>query len=1450
MKNKLLGLMVLTLLGAGPSQLSILHAQGTAFTYQGRLSDGTNAANGGYDLAFTLYDAATGPRRIGGTITNAATALRNGLFSVALDFGNQFSGPNRWLEMAVRTNGNGAFTTLTPRQQITATPYAVYSANAGSATTAGSAGSVSAANITGTLAASQLPAGVITNGASGVNISGTFTGNGAGLTGMDLQQINTGGAITYLYHYLGFVLSSSPTVGSAPISVTAADVNGDGKMDLICANYYGGNLTVLTNNGSGGFGLSSSPTVGSYPDSVTAADVNGDAKVDLICANYSSGNLTVLTNNGSGGFGLSSSPVVASSPVCVITADVNGDGKVDLIVANNDFEGNVTILTNNGSGGFALAPSPQATNYLSGVTAADVNGDGKVDLIVANYNAHKVKVLTNNGSGIFVFASQWDVGLRPNAFTAADVNGDGKPDLISANYDDATLTVLTNNGSGGFALAATLGVGNNPYWVTAADVNGDGKLDLISVNYGAATLTVLTNDGRGGFGLDSTPGVGIYPRSVVAADVNGDGRPDLICANFGSGTLTVLTNSSYRTASFNGNGGGLTGLNTSNLVGTLGPGNIGAGTITGAMLADGTVGSAQLQSGAALQNILAGGSASVAPGGVVMSDDPTNASLAAQGYVRMPNAEMTLAAEKWTKLNPPAANAEFISGHYRELSVNSGSELIVFRFDPTINNYYTMSLVEVMRYNPTTGQWSQGAVPPQDVVGQGCTAVWTGSQVILWGGEETPIINTDEGPQAVQYVNTTNVLVYTPASDQWTAIAGTGAIPQGRRLHSAVWTGSRMVVWGGEGIVDRVFDSVFWGVDHTYIREDLNTGAAFDPASGAWTALSTHGAPSPRRGQAGVWTGSRMLIQGGTQNNREPFIGDYHVELYATNVFHDGASYNPANDTWAPIRSDGTSPAEAFAQAVWTGNEMVVYGGEYVYYVYSYDPNYLDPYYAYWDWVPYPIAYSYNPTNDWWTYRGSPDGTGPNMYGRTHGTLAWTGSEVIAFGGEGRAQVSWNHYARADAVAYNMTAGAWRTLPAGPLGGGADPLSAWIGDQWIVCDAPSFTYGFFGSPSPVNPIRAAYSPTANSWSVLPNYFGPAPLKQDDPSAVWTGQEFIIWGGPVNGIASNRGRRYHPATGAWTEISTTNAPAARMRHSAVWTGSRMVVWGGDAGGDPRYPAVIYATGGAYDPIADTWTTLPGAPFDPVVGDAIRRTGHKAVWTAYGMVVVGGSDGYNNQDENFPRTIARLSADLTTWTISPPSVTSSLGRFGHCLATDGDRRVFLWGGQSQTVQDPIGVGMLIDAFTLSVGFIDDADQPVPARNSSIVWSGKEFIVWGGTDPIGLPLGGGSKFNPAGGYWTPLSHGGPIMTTPHAGHTAVWSGTEMLLWGGTTNQFGERYNPRNDGWNPMTVGPVARLGAHGQWNGTNMLLYLPALPTQGAIPELWQYQPPSKIYYYLKQ
>ena len=108
-------------------------AQGTAFTYQGRLTDNGTPANGNYDLRFTIYDSTNNPGTvIAGPITNSPITLADGTFTVTLDFGaSVFTGADRWLEIAARTTGGGAFTTLSPRQPLTPTPYALYAQAAG-----------------------------------------------------------------------------------------------------------------------------------------------------------------------------------------------------------------------------------------------------------------------------------------------------------------------------------------------------------------------------------------------------------------------------------------------------------------------------------------------------------------------------------------------------------------------------------------------------------------------------------------------------------------------------------------------------------------------------------------------------------------------------------------------------------------------------------------------------------------------------------------------------------------------------------------------------------------------------------------------------------------------------------------------------------------------------------------------------------------------------------------------------------------------------------------------------------------------------------------------------------------------------------------------------------------------------------------------------------------------
>src|ERR1022692_4985378 len=156
--------------------ITSLHAQGTAFTYQGRLNDGATPASGTYDLRFIVYDNSAGGSQQGPLLTNSATAVSNGLFTATLDFGNQFPGADRWLEIGVRTNGGGSFFTLSPRQALTPAPYAI-----------------TAGNLTGVVPSAGV-AGTYASPVTFSSLANSFSGNGSGLANVNALTLGGIGA--------------------------------------------------------------------------------------------------------------------------------------------------------------------------------------------------------------------------------------------------------------------------------------------------------------------------------------------------------------------------------------------------------------------------------------------------------------------------------------------------------------------------------------------------------------------------------------------------------------------------------------------------------------------------------------------------------------------------------------------------------------------------------------------------------------------------------------------------------------------------------------------------------------------------------------------------------------------------------------------------------------------------------------------------------------------------------------------------------------------------------------------------------------------------------------------------------------------------------------------------------------------------------------------------------
>ena len=253
---------------------------------------------------------------------------------------------------------------------------------------------------------------------------------------------------------------------------------------MIIANSGDNTVSVLLNTTAPGAATPSFATqhtfaTGRYPDSVTTADVNGDGKPDLIVANSADDTVSVLLNTTAPGaatpsFAAQQAFATGSEPDSVTTADVNGDGKPELIVANYRFYNiigeTVSVLLNTTAPGAATASFAPQQTFATGrlpisVTAADVNGDGKPDLIVANNADPTVSVLLNTtapGAATASFAAQqtFATGDIPQSVTTADVNGDGKPDLITANEGNNTVSVLLNTTT---PFPATLTLDSNSF---------------------------------------------------------------------------------------------------------------------------------------------------------------------------------------------------------------------------------------------------------------------------------------------------------------------------------------------------------------------------------------------------------------------------------------------------------------------------------------------------------------------------------------------------------------------------------------------------------------------------------------------------------------------------------------------------------------------------------------------------------------------------------------------------------------------------------------------------------------------------------------------------------------------------------------------------------------------------------------------------------------------------
>lgn len=771
------------------------------------------------------------------------------------------------------------------------------------------------------------------------------------------------------------------------------------------------------------------------------------------------------------------------------------------------------------------------------------------------------------------------------------------------------------------------------------------------------------------------------------------------------------------------------------------------GSITSASLAPGAVGASQLAGGsvtpdklspgAAATNLAASGQSGVASGGVVLSASAVAPDLLAAGYFQVGKADMV--PERWygypDSLDSPTPVSAFAK------AVWSGTELLVWGGSTNAG----------ARYNPVTQVWTAMSQVNAPEGRDGHCVVWTGTEMLVWGGFGATSGLTNTGGR------------YNPVTNTWQSISTVNA-PAPRMNIPAVWTGTELIVWGG-----------------TDAGEESNTGGRYNPATNTWQATSTVNAPAARFGHVLVWTGSRMIVCGG---GRAAVYEGLDYEEALTSV----RSYNPATNSWTTladgpaaihgaavwtganvilsggydyltyindnnpyspypvVRREESAAATAYTvatntwgqpitpsllsrhrhTAVWTGSEMIVWGG-----LSQGSPWALDD------------GVRYQPASGTWT--PLPLTNVPS--GRRGHSMVWTGSLMLIWGG-----------GQSDGGRFDPAANAWspmtglteRSARTGAssvwtgkefiVWGGIDDYGAIIqyGQRWFLNGswgsitsqgAPTARYGhsvvwtgsrmiIWGGRNPAGALNdgAAYDPETNTWSPLPSLG--APTARSGHRAVWTGTEMIIWGGAgATDTPLQSGKRYRPATNSWHQMSASGAPGGRHRFAFLWTGNEVVLWGGDfRNSEP-------VSGGRYYPDTDSWLPVSLTNVPP------GRTLPGAVWTGKEAVFWGGGDAANG----YPSVHGRYHPATDTW--SQVSSTGAPGaRSGHATVWNGSRMI-VWGGENGGALFSTGAWYVPETDKWTAITQGLTGTPGALKEPYAAWAGNVMLIWGGRDATGL-------------------------------------------------------------------------------------------------------------------
>ena len=336
----------------------------------------------------------------------------------------------------------------------------------------------------------------------------------------------------------------STAFDSFPHDIAIGDVDNDGTVDLIVANYGTDNVGIHFGYGNGSFApqmtLWTGPSSGPY--SIALADLNEDHHLDIVVANIGTGSVTLFLNYENGAFveKLTVSTNI-SGPVQLVIGDLNGDMHKDLAIVSawNNIVC-VVLGYSNGTFGEQLSYSTDLNSEPWSLALADVNHDNRTDVVVANHGTNNVGVLLGYNPGLFQNQTTYSTGEKSYPWSAVldDVNNDQILDIINVHTGSGHMGIFIGYGDGTFAdeVVYSTGSDSEPYALTTGDFNGDSRLDIVVANTGTGNIGIFLGYGNGTFQRQKTCSTGRAsgPKSVDVGDFNRDSHLDIVVANEGT----------------------------------------------------------------------------------------------------------------------------------------------------------------------------------------------------------------------------------------------------------------------------------------------------------------------------------------------------------------------------------------------------------------------------------------------------------------------------------------------------------------------------------------------------------------------------------------------------------------------------------------------------------------------------------------------------------------------------------------------------------------------------------------------------------------------------------------------------------------------------------------------------------------------------------------------------